>query len=434
MAKKKTTRKPRKQNKIQSVKGMSDILPKDQKYWDAFIKVASSLAETFGFQKIDVPILEDVNLFRRGVGKGTDIVVKEMFELETKGGDNLALRPEPTAGIVRSYIEHGMRSLPKPVKLYFSGPVFRYERPQKGRRRQFHQFDVEVLGSRQAVSDAQVIALGWQILDKLDLSSNVVVQLNSIGCLECRPEYIELLKDYYKGKSRHLCADCKVRLKINPLRVLDCKTEKCSRLSSGAPNSVDYLCGECKDHFKELLEFMDELDIPYELNHLLVRGFDYYTKTVFEYTDKDDPKFAYGGGGRYDGLVQLLGGKPTGAVGFGLGMERIVDILKEKKKDKIPSRYRKPQVYLAQLGEFGKRKAFKVFIDLLLSGITTHESFSRNSLKSQLTRANKLGVKFLLIIGQKEVLDDTVIVRDMGSGVQEVLPLSEVVEFLKKFL
>jgi len=374
-------------------------------------------------------------LFVRGIGEVTDVVEKEMFSFQDKDGESLTLRPEWTAGIARSYIEHGMHSLPQPQKLYSLGPIFRYSRPQAGRYRQFHQLNLEILGDIHPILDAEIIFLCWKYFLELGLK-DLEIRINSIGCRECRAQYKEMLKDYYILKQRMLCEDCKRRLKANPLRLLDCKQRQCQTLAQGAPQIIDYLCEECHDHFKSVLEFLDECEVPYALDPRLVRGLDYYTKTAFEIW----PKFheAQGavplslvGGGRYDELVELLGGEPTPSVGVAIGVERVVSVVQEQKIE-LPSKT--PEVFLAQLGELAKKKSIKIFDKLLEEGIRTQEALSKDSLKSQLALADKLKVALTLILGQKEAAEETILLRDMKSGIQEIIDLENIVEEIKKRL
>jgi len=409
-------------------KGMKDVLPEEQKYWQFVSNAVEPLIQDYGFKRIDTPILEESQLFAKGTGPTTDIIQKEMFSLRTKGGDRLSLRPEFTPNICRAYLEHGMNSLPQPIKLYSFGPVFRYDRPQTGRLRQFNQFSIEVIGTKNPIIDAQIIQLSWKIFEKLGLNKNLTIQINNIGCPKCRPDYIKLLLQYYKNKIRQLCGDCRTRLNKNPLRLLDCKEAVCHRLMADVPQSVDNLCSECHDHFKCVLEYLDELNLPYELNYRLVRGLDYYTKTVFEFY----PEPSFGGGGRYDGLIETLGGRETPAVGVALGVERMIAEI-EKQKIKI-TEPQKPQIFLAQLGTLGKRKAIKLFDALQQEGIKTAESFSRDSLKTQLRIAVKLEAKYTLIVGQKEALEESIILRDMSTSVQEVFAINKIVPELKKRL
>ena len=421
--------------KFQSPTGMHDILPEDQKYFQKIYNICTDIAGFYGFGKIETPILEQTDLFLRGIGLSTDIVQKQMYSFKTKGDDSLSLRPEGTAPVVRAYIEHGMFNLPQPLKLWYSGPFFRYESPQAGRYRQFWQFGFEVLGEKSPVMDVQIIQIFYNILEKLHLK-NLIVEINSIGDSQCRPYYKKLLTSYFKSRVQALCSDCKKRLRENPLRILDCKEEKCQRVKAQAPQLIDHLCEECHNHFKEVLEFLDEIELPYRLNPYLVRGLDYYTKTVFEIygdTEKEERQDALVGGGRYDALVKLLGGKDTPAVGGAAGIERIVQIMKAK-DIKVPKERIEAKVFLAQLGELAKRKSLKLFEDFRKSKIPVFESFGRDSLKSQLNRANRLGIKYTLILGQKEALEGTIIIRDMASGRQEIVKMEKAVREIKKRL
>jgi len=324
-----------------------------------------------------------------------------------------------------------MASLPQPIKLFYYGPMFRYEQPQAGRWRQLYQFGLEVFGDSGAVLDAQIIQFCFHLFRLVGLKK-INIHINSLGCPQCRPSYRKALLDYYRHRKDKVCPDCKRRIKENPLRLLDCKEEKCQPIKAQAPAMVDHLCDECRKHFKEVLEFLDELEIPYFLNSSLVRGLDYYTKTIFEifWDGEDAPQIALGGGGRYDNLVKELGGRPTPAVGVGLGLDRIVDLMKkEQVKISIGPNFK---VFLVQLGAMGKKKSLKLFEKLHQAGILAAESMSRDSIKAQMKLADKYGVKFALILGQQEALDNTVIIRDMQSGVQETVPQEKVVDELKK--
>jgi histidyl-tRNA synthetase len=420
---------------IQSIKGMKDVLPPEQFIWDHILRNASMMCENFGFGRIETPIMENTDLFKRGVGQVTDIVEKEMFSFETQGGDKVSLRPEGTAGVVRSYIENGMSRWTQPVRLYYAGPMFRYDKPQQGRYRQFHQFGAEILGEDSPAIDAHIIYLAWKIFQKIGIR-NISIQINSIGCATCRTKYKKLLTDYYDMKINKLCPDCKRRLEKNPMRLLDCKEEKCMQVAAGAPQIIDNLCGDCNQHFKSVLEFLDELEIPYVLNSNLVRGLDYYTRTVFEvWTDGDDAESrqaALGGGGRYDGLVGLLGGEETPAVGFSFGVERVAEKVMKLNLDLEP--HVNKDVYLVQLGDMARRKVMKVFDNLIDTEITVGESVGRGSIKSQLRMANKAHAKLALIIGQKEAIDSTVIVRDMKSGMQETVIMEDIVKDVRRML
>lgn len=418
---------------FQAPKGMHDILPDRQPYWEKFRKAVRETAESFGFQRIDTPILEETDLFLRGTGATTDIVTKQMYNLKAKSGHCLSLRPEGTPGVVRAYLEQGMMSWPQPVKLYYFGPMFRYEQPQAGRYRQFYQIGFESLGDQRAVMDAQIIQVCLNLLKNLGLGK-IIIQLNSIGCKICRPTFRRSLMDYYRYRKNRICFDCRHRLRENPLRLLDCKDEKCQQTKAQAPIAVDYLCDECRQHFKNVLEFMDELGVSYFLNNNIVRGLDYYTKTVFEFFleeggEKISLSSALGGGGRYDDLVEQLGGKATPAVGAALGADRIVGLICQ---EDLKSFSFAPKVFLVQLGEMAKRKGLRLFEELTEAGIKSAEALSRDSITAQLKIANRLGVQFTLILGQQEALEGTVAIRDMQSGVQETVRQSEIINELKK--
>lgn len=418
---------------MQPPRGMRDLLPGDQPYWNQLRRVLSRISLEYGFQRIDTPAVEYANLFIRSIGKGTDIVDKEMYIFTTKGGDKVALRPELTAGLGRAYIQHGMNVLSKPVKLFSTGPVYRYDRPQEGRYREHFQANFDAFGEQDPILDAQLIQLAHRVVTSVGIK-NIQFQINSIGCPKCRKEYQELLVAYFESKKQKLCLNCKKRLEINPLRILDCKEDKCIQVAVTAPQSVDRLCIECRVHFKSLLEYLDELDLPYVINPRLVRGLSYYTKTVFEIWsgDEEGKKHSLGGGGRYDHLIEELGGEHTPAIGFGLGMDRLVQEMKRVHAKMYIEP--KPRVFLAQLGDLAKKKSLNVFAELQKNGILTAESFGRGSLKSQLRVADRLGVEITLIIGQKEALDETVIVKDMVSGTQETVNHERLIVAVRKIL
>ena len=397
--------------KFQSVTGMHDILPDDQKYYEKVYETAKEIAEFYNFNRIETPILEDSDLFVKSTGATTDIVQKQMYSLKTRGGDNLTLRPEGTPSIVRSYLENGMANWPQPVRLWYYGPFFRSEKPQAGRYRQFWQLGFEVFGQTGAIIDAQIIQIYYNILKELGLG-NIAIEINSIGDALCRPYYRKTLAGYLRGRESALCADCKRRVKENPLRVLDCKENKCQAVRAQAPQIVDHLCEECKSHFKEVLEYLEEIGLPYRLNPYLVRGLDYYTRTVFE---------IYQGG--QDSRGQM-------AMGGALGVDRIV--LAMKAADIKVGEEKKAKVFLAQLGVLGKKKSLKLFEELRQAGISAGESFDRDSLKSQLKIADKYGARFTLLLGQKEALEGSIILRDMETGKQESLKLGTVVGEIKK--
>lgn len=417
--------------KYQTPTGMHDILPEDQKYFQKIFDVVKEIANFYQFQKIETPILENVELFSRGIGETTDIVEKQMFAFKTKGGDFLTLRPEGTAPIARAYLQYGMRSLPQPVKLWYFGPFFRYERPQLGRFREFWQFGLEILGEKSPVLDAQIIQIFVTILKELKIK-DIIIKVNSIGDKFCRPYYKKLLHSFLKSRLESFCTNCRQRAKINPLRVLDCKDEKCQRVLIEAPQILDQLCEECKTHFKEVLEDLEELKLPYQLDGKLVRGLDYYTKTVFEIEEGSEKGKLLGslaGGGRYDNLIKILGGEEVPGVGGAAGIERIVSLMKEKIKW---PKEKKERIFLAQLGTLAKRKSLSLIEVFRKEKIPVFESLGKDSLKAQLRFASKLGVRYVLILGQKEVLDGTIILRDMKSSAQEIIKLDKIVNELKR--
>ncbi len=422
---------PRVHKTPQLLKGMKDVLLHDECYWQWLGSLIENLSRTYGLSRIDTPVLESVSLFEKGTGKTTDIVEKEMYEFVDKNGERIALRPEFTPSIARAYLEHGMVNLTQPVKMYTTGPLFRRENPQSGRYRQHSQWDVEIIGSHDPVMDAELMVLSYAFYSSLGLS--VKVDINSIGHSECRNDYKKELVQYYRSRRTKLCEDCKRRLVKNPLRLLDCKEELCRELRVEAPQIVDWLCGECKDHFMKVIEYLDETEIPYNLNPYLVRGFDYYTHTVFEWmisSGTEETRNAIGGGGRYDDLLELYSGKSTPAAGFGIGIERVILSLKEAQI--TPPEEAKPFVYIAQLGEAARRKALKLMEDFRKANIFAISHLAKPSLKTQLELANKFGVRYVIIIGQKELLEETILVRDMDGGIQESIPIEKIISEMKR--
>ncbi|HAJ44636.1 TPA: histidine--tRNA ligase [Candidatus Azambacteria bacterium] len=423
-----------KMTSFQAPKGMNDALPGVQKYWEKFFKVGKELALFYGFETIETPILEHAELFKKGIGLNTDVVGHEMYTLKTKGGDFLALRPELTASVVRAYIENGFANQPQPIKFFHFGPVFRHESSQSGRYRQFHQADFDIIGEVDPVVDAQVIQSVYAVLSELGLKG-LSVHINSIGDRSCWNKYRDELKSYYRNKLNHLCKNCKNRYKENPLRMLDCKDEGCAVLKASAPNSVDFLDKSCHDHFKLVLEFLDELNIPYVLDPYLVRGLDYYTRTVFEIMPEDasGSQITLASGGRYDYLVAQLGGKPAPAVGGSIGIERAVNEMR-RQDVKVNAVKPRTRIFLAQIGDLAKKKSLKLFEEFRKNNIGASESFGRDSIKAQLRVADRLGAELALIIGQKEALDNTVILREMQSGTQEIIPIAKIIDAVKKRL
>lgn len=437
--------KPRRDSKHARLKGMKDVLFDEYRYYRLLINKANDLAQVYGFNRIETPVLERSKLYERSTGKDTDIVSKEMYNFVDKGGDKIALRPEATPSLARAYIEHGMFNMPQPVKMYWLGPLFRHEKPQSGRYRQHTQFDLEIFGDPSPVADTQLILIAYNFYSELQI--NVQVQINSLGDKEDRGEYITQLTEFYKerGKRSKLCNDCKRRFLKNPLRLLDCKEPDCIAIREDAPQIVDFLGNNARDHFIKVLEYLDELEVPYNLNPFLVRGLDYYNRTVFEITPVIDDlgndengsisqkrQISLGGGGRYDDLVEKMGGRPTPGCGFGLGLERIVQKIKEKN---IPlHKDKEPIIFLAQLGDQARRKMMVMFEEMRRGGYKVRQAFTKDSLKAQLEEANRIGAKHSLILGQKELIDGTIIIRDMDSGTQEVIDTKKVNSELAKRL
>ncbi|TAK03262.1 histidine--tRNA ligase [Patescibacteria group bacterium] len=416
------------------LRGFRDILPEEQGRFQAVRDAARAMADAYSFDRIDLPVLERTEVFLRPLGKSTDVVEKEMYTFEDPSGDSVSLRPEATASVCRAYINHGMLNLPQPVKLWYDGPMFRHDRPQAGRYRQFHSIGFEVLGVNEAIIDAQLIIIASQMFK--DLGLEITVQINSIGTPESRASYLTELTSYFRPHRSKLSEDDKKRLQKNPLRLLDSKDPALLELLPGAPQVVDWLDEDSKNHFMKVLEFLDEMQVPYQLNPHLVRGFDYYTHTVFEIWLAGDAgeraQNALGGGGRYDGLMDVLGGRPTPACGFGVGIERIVKAMGEKGIN--PELRPRAKVFFAQLGDAARRVGLKVFEEFRKAEIQVAEAFGKNALKAQLEAANKLGSAYTLILGQKEVLDGTIIIRDMESGAQEIVDVNKVVALVKKKL
>ncbi|MFC2024899.1 histidine--tRNA ligase [Chloroflexota bacterium] len=410
-------------------RGTLDILPEEQAFWYYVKQKAMNVSQLYGYERIDVPTFEDTGLFSRSIGEGTDIVEKEMYTFEDRGGNKVTLIPEGTASICRAYVEHGMHNLPQPVKLYYVTSVFRYERPQAGRYRQHHQFGYEAIGDSDPALDAEVINMAWQFFQFLNIH-HLSLNLNSIGCKKCRPEYLTVLKNYYTNYVDRLCVDCKTRLVRNPLRLLDCKKPSCQKIIDSAPRSTDYLCPECDEHFNQLRRYLGLLEIPFALNHRLVRGLDYYTRTVFEVQpEAEGAQSALGGGGRYDNLIEEIGGRPTPALGFAAGIERIIFNLK-KSKVPVPALPR-PQVFIAHVGNDARDEAIKLTSRLRQAGIGVIEAIGSKSLKAQLRQANNLGAHHTVIIGDQEVKTGMVILRDMTSAQQETVPLTKLQKLLK---
>ncbi len=423
-----------KSSEVASPKGMRDLTNEEYYSFQGFFEKAQEVAVYYGFKPIDTPILEQEEVFTGAIGEGTDIIDKEMYTLKTKGGDHLALRPEHTAPLMRAYIEHGMQTMPQPVMFYQYGPVFRHDKPQRGRYRQFWQFDLDSLGSDKSIMDALVIKVGMTILEEAG-AEKLSVDINSIGDKECRGGYIKELVNYYKKHLSSLPAIDRERLKTNPLRILDSKEEKTKEINEEAPDAVSFLCASCKKHFKEVLEYLEEMDINYNINKNLVRGLSYYTRTVFEvYTtnsNENEPPVQVASGGRYDYLSKQLGGKKdVPAVGFSMGVDRIVESNWYKKLS--PRILKKPKIYFIQLGSEAKLKSLNIIETLRKAHVPIAQSISKDSLGSQLAIAEKLAIPYALIFGVKEAIDNSVIVRNMSNRSQETIKLDKLLDYLKE--
>ncbi len=418
---------------VAAPKGMRDIMGDDYYLFQGFFEKAQEVAMYYGFKPIETPILEHEDIFTSGIGAGTDIVDKEMYTLRTKGGDHLALRPEHTAALMRSYIEHGMANQPQPILAYQYGPVFRHDNPQKGRYRQFWQFDMDALGSEKSILDALVIKGAMTALADVG-GTNLSVDINSIGCKDCRPGYVRELVNYYKKHVNALPAVDRERLKTNPLRILDSKEEKTIELNAGAPEAVSFLCPACKKHFKEVLEYLEEMGITYVLNKNLVRGLSYYTRTVFEIIDREsDPSgspLTIASGGRYDYLGKQLGAKKdVPAVGSSIGVDRV--LMMPWYTGHAPRIIKKPKVYFIQLGIEAKLKSLSVIEILRKAHVPIAQALSKDSLGAQLAMAEKSAAPYTIIFGQKEALEHSVIVRNMATRSQETVKQKNLAEYMK---
>lgn len=406
-------------------KGTNDFLPEVTKKWHDIENVLHKVCEEYGFKEIRTPLFEHTELFLRGVGDTTDIVNKEMYTFEDKGGRNLTLRPEATASTVRAFIEHKMEALPQPVKLYYMGPMFRYERPQKGRFRQFHQFGVEAFGTNDPSMDAEVIGLAMDFYSRIGLNG-LEVRLNSVGCPKCRQEHKEKLQAHLETILPSLCHDCQGRYEKNPLRLFDCKNENCQRLLEGAPTINDMLCDDCKEHFQKVRQYLDEAEIPYYVDPKLVRGLDYYTHTAFEILVTEiGAKSAICGGGRYNGLVSSLGGHETPGVGFALGMERIFSAL-EAQGMSFPEE-EDADLYLVALDEDARHALFPLLLQWRKMGIRAEMDHMGRSLKAQMKAANRLGVRYALLCGEEERKSGRLLLRDMADSSQKEIEIEAVV-------
>ncbi len=407
---------------IKAMRGFGDILPPATRRWETLEERAREVLGGFGFSEIRVPILEQAELFSRSIGEETDIVEKEMYTFEDRSGDCVTLRPEATASIVRAYIEHKLYAADPMVKLYSIGPMFRHERPQKGRHRQFHQINVEVFGVSQPVIDAEVIAILMHYLSLVGATS-CHLQINSLGCPACRLDYKEVLRAFLKNHLSRLCEDCRRRMDRNPLRAFDCKVPSCQEIMSKAPLISDYLCHSCAEHFAAVRSFLETLDIAYEVNPRMVRGLDYYTRTTFEVVAGGlGAQNAVAAGGRYDQLVAALGGPDIAGIGFAIGMERLLLITPD---EPLPSG---PSLFIAALGEGPQREAFGLSYKLNRAGVRTLIDYEGRSLKAQMRRADKLSARYVLIVGEDEQRSGQAILRDMEEKKQEEIPLSSIFE------
>jgi len=400
---------------------MNDILPEEIGVWHFLEDCVREVFHAFGFREIRVPALEKTELFCRSIGEETDIVAKEMYTFLDKSDHSLTLRPEGTASVMRSYIEHQLHQTSQISRLYYLGPMFRYERPQKGRYRQFHQIGAEVIGEDSPLVDAQLLVMLDHFFKRIGIT-DAQLQINSIGCPECRPRYRQALLDFLAGKLEVLCGDCQRRYQNNPLRVLDCKVKSCQDACLEAPSVLDYLCTSCAGHFGTLQKLLENLKVPFKINPRMVRGLDYYTKTTFEMvTGSLGAQNALAAGGRYDGLIESLGGPPLPGIGFAIGMERLVLM---KGKDAVPA----PaiDIFLATMGQEPLEKSFLLLADLQRNNIQAEMDFSGKSLKAQLRRADKAGARYVLILGEDELVRNEALLKNMEKGTQETVPLENI--------
>lgn len=406
------------------------MLPAEAYKWHYVENIARKTAGNFGFKEIRTPIFEHTELFLRGVGETTDIVNKEMYTFIDKGNRSITLRPEGTAGVARSFIENGLSQNGLPLKVYYIAPVFRYEKPQNGRLREHHQFGVEMFGSETPKADAEVISLAYSFLKNVGLSA-LSLNINSIGCKTCRAEYNKALKEYIGANLDGMCETCKSRFEKNPLRILDCKEEKCKRITAGAPRIIDYLCDDCKAHFEGVQEELTALDIPFNVNPGIVRGLDYYTRTVFEFISNDiGAQGTVCGGGRYNHLVEEVGGHPTPAAGFGLGLERLLLVLENT--GKLNAVEPKTDVYIAPLGENASKKALSITNGLRTAGLSAETDLMNRSLKAQMKYADKIGAKYVVVVGDDELTAGEVTVKNMADGSGEKVQIDKIAEYVAK--
>ena len=404
---------------IQAPKGTKDMLPSDAYKWHYVENIFREISKNFGIREIRTPIFEHTELFLRGVGETTDIVQKEMYTFEDKGGRSITLKPEGTAPAVRAFIENRLFNEAQPTKLFYITPCFRYEKAQKGRYRQFHQYGIEMFGSEKPSIDAEVMALAMTVLKEIGLKG-LSLNINNLGCPKCRPKYNEALKKFLEENYEGLCPTCKTRFQKNPMRILDCKEHKCKEITKNAPIILDYICEECSDHFSKVKEYLDILGIEYNIDPGIVRGLDYYTKTIFEILNSD---FTVCGGGRYDKLIEEIGGPETPAVGFGMGIERLIMAI-EKENIEIP---KEPvvELYLAARGEDGAKEAFKLAHALREIGVSSEINHAGRSFKAEMKYANKIGAKFNVVLGEDELLNRVARFKRMEDGEQFELSIDD---------
>jgi histidyl-tRNA synthetase len=403
---------------IKAVRGVHDILPAEAPTWQRIEATARRVFEAYGYHEIRLPLFERTELFARGIGEVTDIVQKEMYTFEDRTGDSLTLRPEATASLLRAYIEHGLHVQPKPVRLYTLGPMFRYERPQAGRYRQFHQLNVEALGEHHPALDTEVIGMLVELFRALELADGLELLVNTLGDAACRPQYRERLVEYLRDHRDRLCEECRDRTERNPLRVLDCKNPACRPVLDGAPALADFLCAPCAEHFARVRAGLDAMGLAYTVAPRLVRGFDYYVRTTFELTTtRLGAQNAVAGGGRYDGLIELLGGPPDGGIGFAVGIERVALLL----AGRTPPR--PPLALLVPLGAAALTRLLPVAQAVRAEGVAVDLGYGERKLRAELERANRLGVTHTVIVGDQELARGEAVVREMASGQQRVVPL-----------
>ncbi len=399
---------------IKKIKGTEDILPRDSYKWQFIEKVLSDEAKVYGFREIRTPVFEQTGLFVRGVGEGTDVVQKEMYTFETKGGESLTLRPEGTAGAARALLEHALVNDGLPIKANYFTTCYRYEKPQAGRQREFHQFGMEVYGANSPIADAELICAGASIFERLQLEG-IKLEINSIGCPTCRAEYHKALKEYFASHKETLCGTCNQRLEKNPMRILDCKSPVCKEIAKDAPKIIDYLCEDCQEHFNKVKAYLDEAGVAYTVNPTIVRGLDYYTNTVFEFIAQGiGAQSTVCGGGRYNGLMEELGGNPLPALGFAIGLERLLMVM-----DAQGIEIEKPEapvLYIAALGEKAEQKAFKIVKNLRESGLEAQFDIVGRGLKAQMKYADKIGSKFTLVLGDNEIEEQKAQLKNMETS------------------